>query len=220
MVGAGPAGSEKCRTPRLPKSETPRSRLPNSEIAKPPGSLELPRLFFAIALLTGCAAASARLPDQPPARTVRLSRGFALAAISIETEITEYQDGRVSGRFWATSGNVNRSTLRERYGCTPTRDPADSETWVCTPKALPVDWRAVLAALDRSGVMAPAADDTPRSIVCNDGTPWSLVVHDYLRRDSVVTARGCRPVNPERVAFERRIDSIASSIDERAQRRR
>jgi len=76
----------------------------------------------------------------------------------------------------------------------------------------------VLAALDRAGVMAPPVDDTPRSSLCSDGTPWRLVVHGDALRESVATAQGCGPVAPARVAFERQIDSIMTSVDRQAQR--
>jgi len=170
-----------------------------------------------VGLIIACTMPVAREPGDRPLRTVQLSRELALAAMTAQMEIAEYRGGQVAGRFWATSGDVNRRILESEYGCAPTTT-TQSGIWVCRPTRVLIDWREVLAALDRAGVMAPPVDDTPRSLLCSDGAPWRLVVYREASRDSVVTAQGCGPVGTARIAFERRIDSIMTSVDRRVQR--
>jgi hypothetical protein len=171
-----------------------------------------------VGLIPACTLPPVREPGDRPLRTVQLSRELALAAMTAEMEITEYRGGQVAGRFWATSGDVNRQTLENLYACAPTADTTQSGIWACRPTRVLIDWRKVLAALDRAGVMAPPVDDTPRSSLCSDGAPWRLVVHGDALRESVATAQGCGPVSPARVGFERQIDSIMTSVDRQAQR--
>lgn len=70
----------------------------------------------------------------------------------------------------------------------------------------------MLDSLDHIGIMAPPPDDTPRSMICTDGTPWRIVVYGRQRADSITAAQGCGPVSQPRIAFERGIESIIGSV--------
>ena len=173
-----------------------------------------------LALTLACAPASLRTDEDQAARSVRVSREASLSAVTTQFEITEYRDRQVEGRFWATSGAANRSFLERRYECAARRAATDRHTWVCTPDPIRVDWSAVLAALDGAGVLRPPPDDTPPSMLCADGAPWRVVVHRYLVGDSITTVKGCLPVGEARITFQRRVDSVITSVEDRMARGR
>ena len=89
-----------------------------------------------------------------PVRVIYLTREIGLAHVTTDFEIREQGSGAVSGRFWSTSGPENRSALERTYGCRTVLDVPYS-AWVCRVAATQVNWRRVLAKLDRIGVMAP-----------------------------------------------------------------
>jgi hypothetical protein len=133
-------------------------------------------------------------------------------------QITEHSDGRIDGRFWATSGSVNRHTIEQAYGCRARADADDARIWVCIPQRVRIDWRVVLRDLDSAGVMVPPPDDTPSSMLCSDGTPWHVVAYRYDPADSVKTAQGCAPVGRRRIAFQRAIESVIADVVRQVER--
>lgn len=179
----------------------------------------MPSCFLAAGVaIVSCAPPARTAHEAPSVRTVHVAQELALAAMTNEFQITERADGRVDGRFWATSGSVNRRTLEQRYGCRAKAVARDDETWICIPASGRINWRMVLDSLDHVGIMAPPPDDTPPSMMCNDGTPWRIVVYGRQRADSVTSARGCGPVSQPRIVFDRGIESIIGSVVRQVER--
>ena len=151
-------------------------------------------------------------------RTVHVAQELSLSAITTEFQITEHSDGRVDGRFWATSGSVNRRTIEQWFGCRATVETADAGRWVCVPPRARIDWRVVLSDLDGAGVMAPPPDDTPPSKLCSDGAPWHIAAHRYAQADSIKTSQGCAPLGQRRIAFQLAVDSVIAHVVHQAER--
>ena len=151
-------------------------------------------------------------------RVVYLTREIAMAHMTFDFEISERPSGVVSGRFWSTSGPENRSALERIYGCRTVQDSVPYWAWVCRVAAPPVNWRSVLATLDRIGVMAPPPPDSLPLNVCNDGVPWTLVVRRPALGDSVMTEQSCVVYGERRATFERRIDSVITAVQRQVAR--
>ena len=165
-----------------------------------------------LGVIAACAPPVATVSEDPVVRTVHVAQELALSAITTEFQITEHSDGRVEGRFWATSGSVNRRTIEQWFGCRAKVETDDARRWVCVPPRARIDWRVVLSDLDAAGVMAPPPDDTPRWTLCSDGAPWYIVAHRYAQADSIKTSQGCAPAGQRRLAFQRAVDSVIAHV--------
>jgi hypothetical protein len=63
------------------------------------------------------------------AEGVHVSQEVALAAMTMQFEVVQYDNGQIFGRFWATSGDANRAALEQRFGCTSDRRGRPGEQW-------------------------------------------------------------------------------------------
>jgi hypothetical protein len=172
-----------------------------------------------VAACSACTRPGASVAPAGAVRTVRLSRALALAGIDERVEIREISDGRVLGLLEVSSGDVNRRSVEENFGCRTRRvsDP-DTNIWSCRVSFIRGEpaWRDLLHRLDSLGIMRPSRDSVSPGgpqWLCMDGAPWVLLVQlDGIPVPAVRERQSCGRMSPTRAAFETGIDSTISGI--------
>jgi hypothetical protein len=178
----------------------------------------LPAAFLA-AWLAACQPVPPKAPvAEPPRRVVELNKELSFAAVVYRITIVD-GPSRTSGSMRAESGDANRRGVEADLGCHMAEEPAASGIWGCdVPFRHPPNWSAVLARLDRLGIMAPPEDSLgpaqigPVRTICSDGTPWSLVVRGPTGAVRVRDQPRCGARSPDRVRFETGLEALVDSL--------
>ena len=179
-------------------------------------------------LTTAACAAIAEAPATGPhpsgSRVIELTQGFALAGIAYR--VTVWEAPRPRGTLRVYSSTANRDGLAVGYACKmqPMDERPDNDQWQCDVPFVhgPPDWRAVVARLDTLGVMNPPTDSAWRArrgqekLLCLDGSPWQMTVHDTTERILSQDAQVCGPTSPKRARYEAAVEALISSIARQA----
>ncbi|MGH7629279.1 MAG: hypothetical protein ACREOF_07795 [Gemmatimonadales bacterium] len=174
-----------------------------------------------LGVLPACTAGGAA-PSPAPLnyRKVELFRSLSLTGVAYAIAIVD-SDRTTKGAFKVYSGDANRTVVERDFGCVMGRASEQPRFWTCEVP-VPLDqraWQALLAQLDGAGMMEPPSN-VPAGwdsallpmVVCNDGSPWRLVVRDTAGTTLVQDQEECDVRTVERKQYQLAVRAVVDRI--------